>query len=102
MHITITHITGESYIAAAQITVGETTCSNATIIITPMFEAETPANQQNAITHEVGHCLGLQHIDHPGIMNAYGGELSGWDMLELWRVHPRPWYKTTLPMVTHG
>ena len=44
------------------------------------------------IAHEVGHCIGLNHIDYPSIMNATyeGYEFSGYDRSEFWHHYPAP------------
>lgn len=72
------------------------------ISLTSRFEELPPAEKQTFITHEVGHCLGLDHIEHPGLMQAspLGYTFSVWDRIEFWRVHPAP-YKVTFPMVAN-
>ena len=42
------------------------------------------------IAHEVGHCIGLPHIEQEGIMNATyeGYEFSVWDRAEFLRHYP--------------
>ena len=53
------------------------------------------------IAHEVGHCLGIPHIEQPGIMNATyeGYDFSGYDRAMFWQLYPAP-YRTTVAMVT--
>lgn len=54
---------------------------------------------QEIITHEVGHCLGLDHIERQGIMSAIGDyPFSGYDRAEFWRHYPAP-YRVTIGMV---
>ena len=62
---------------------------------------QPPYDPQLIITHEVGHCLGLMHIEQPGIMNGTyeGFEFSVYDRMEWWRVHPAP-YRVTIGMVS--
>jgi hypothetical protein len=57
------------------------------------FDQLPPAAQQDVITHEVGHCLGLSHIDPAeGVMTSTAGvfPFSDADRLEFLRVHPLP------------
>ena len=43
--------------------------SKCTIRIYPAFyDLLTPFQQQGVVTHEVGHCLGLDHVDYDSIM----------------------------------
>lgn len=69
--------------------------------ITPHIAALTPHQLQDLVTHEVGHCGGLEHLDgHPGIMSpTLGYEFSDWDRLEYWRHWPAP-YRLTVPGVS--
>ena len=56
---------------------------------------------QFIVTHEVGHCLAIPHIDQPGIMNRFyapGTEFSGYDRAEFWHHYPAP-YRIAVPMV---
>ena len=59
-----------------------------------------PAHQQRVIVHEVGHCLGLNHIERDSVMKGSAFEFSVWDRVEFWRVHPAP-YRTVVPMLSH-
>ena len=56
------------------------------------FDALSAAVQQNVITHEVGHCLGLSHIDpEEGVMTSTPNfDFSDADRIEFLRVHPLP------------
>lgn len=60
--------------------------------IAPHIQDLTIHELQNVTTHEVGHCLGLNHISQPGIMApSYGADFSGYDRLEYWRHYPAPY-----------
>ena len=58
------------------------------LVMSRNFDQLTPHLQQNAITHEVGHCLGLQHLDVPGIMfPSVAYDFTDADRAEYRRVH---------------
>lgn len=58
------------------------------------------ALQQAIVTHEVGHCLGLMHVQGKGLMswNPLMYPLSDVDRAEFFRVHPLP-FRAYAPMV---
>lgn len=63
------------------------------IHIYPLFYQQDYTIQLLIIEHEVGHCLGLQHIDSPGIMNLVlwpNTVFTDADKTEYYRVHPEP------------
>lgn len=61
------------------------------------FYEVSQEERQRYVNHEYGHCLGLNHIDHPGIMSFNAsGEFSGWDRLEFWHHYPAP-YRIIVP-----
>lgn len=56
---------------------------------------------QFTITHEVGHCLSLRHIEQQGVMSEVytpGTEFSGYDRALFWQSYPAP-YRVTIAMV---
>jgi hypothetical protein len=62
----------------------------------------TPIDVQRIVTHEVGHCAGVDHdSQHDGIMypDATGHDLNGYDRAAFWHLHPAP-YRLTLGMVS--
>jgi len=67
------------------------------IWVPPVWQTYPAQLQQKIITHEVGHCLWLNHIEGEGIMGTGEGyELSAADRMEMWRVHP-PLFRVYVP-----
>ena len=63
--------------------------SDCSIRVYDRFYTLSPHEQSNVIVHEVGHCLGLQHILAPGVMRADAiHDLTEVDRVEFRRVHP--------------
>lgn len=58
------------------------------------------AGQQSVISHEVGHCIGLNHlpVNEPGVMSGVssGQAFSGYDRVEFWHHYPAPYRITIL------
>ena len=58
------------------------------------FDALSTEQQQVIVSHEVGHCLGMDHIDGPALMARYplfnGGVITEADVAEFQRTHPVP------------
>lgn len=57
---------------------------------------------QIVMDHEVGHCLGLNHIPQPGIMYPALGpdtQMTIYDWVEFWHHYPLP-YQLRAPMLT--
>lgn len=72
------------------------------IIVYDKFHQGELVDWQIVIDHEVGHCLGLNHIPQDGIMNAsynYGEQMTIWDWVEFWHHYPLP-YQLRAPMLT--
>ena len=63
---------------------------------------EVDFNVQAIITHEVGHCLGVNHTENqPGLMGASYEDwtaFSGYDRIAFWRVYAPP-YRIGIPFL---
>ena len=81
-------VPADGHTAGALWPLEDNTC---TIRLRPQFYELDANMQQLAIMHEVGHCIGLDHISEPGIMNPVltaSTHESPADVAEFNRVHP--------------
>ena len=88
--INISYIHSDKHVASILWPLEDNTCQ---LRIYDTFYEIDSYMQQEAITHEIGHCLGLDHIDQPGVMNAHLSDLTaetGADVWEYYHVHPLP------------
>lgn len=61
------------------------------IIVYDKFHVGEKIDWQIVVDHEVGHCIGLNHIPQEGIMNASltpETRLTIWDWVEFWHHYP--------------
>lgn len=97
---------GDDVLAYSQPTIwpdGHISACNITYVA-PNIQNLTRQELQNLTTHEVGHCIGLNHIPQDGsimyfMLRSYT-VFSEWDRLEFWHHYPPP-YHLTLPILTH-
>ncbi len=87
---------GDSVLAYSQPTIwpdGHISACNITYVA-PNIQSLTVQQLQNLTTHEVGHCLGLQHIPQDGSIMYFmlrdWTVFSGYDRAEFWRHYPAP------------
>ncbi len=74
-----------------------------TIRIYPLFDTLTPDQKQGVMTHEVGHCLGMDHVSYDSIMlgPTYWTHPQPRDLTAFHLLHPGTSRALYLPNVGH-